>query len=94
MQFQSCRTLYDLWTVAHQAPVSMGLSRQEYWNGLPWPFSGYLPDSVIELVSLMSPTLAGGFFSASAIWEAQCISLDLCIFLMLVRDIEKTKALK
>ena len=34
---QSCPTLCDLWTVAHQAPPSMGFSRQEYWSGLPLP---------------------------------------------------------
>ena len=32
------------WTVAHQAPLSMGFSRQEYWSGLPWPPPGDLPD--------------------------------------------------
>ena len=34
---QSCLTLCNLWTVAHQAPPSMGFSRQEYWSGLPFP---------------------------------------------------------
>ena len=34
---QSCLTLSTLWTVAHQAPLSMGFSRQEYWNGMPLP---------------------------------------------------------
>ena len=36
------------WTVAHQDPLSMGFSRQEYWSGLPFPSPGYLPDSGIE----------------------------------------------
>ena len=36
------------WTVAHQAPPSMGFSRQEYWSGLPFPFPGDLPDPGIE----------------------------------------------
>ena len=36
------------WTVAHQAPLSMGFSRQEYWSGLPFPSPGNLPDSGIE----------------------------------------------
>ena len=40
-----------LWTVALQAPPSMGFSRQEYWSGLPFPSPGYLPDPGIELVS-------------------------------------------
>ena len=37
-----------LWTVAHQAPLSMGFSRQEYWSGLPFPSPGDLPDPGIE----------------------------------------------
>ena len=37
---QSCPTLATPWTVAHQAPLSMGFSRQEYWNGLPFPSPG------------------------------------------------------
>ena len=36
------------WTVAYQAPPSMGFSRQEYWSGLPFPSPGDLPDSRIE----------------------------------------------
>ena len=41
---KSCPTLATPWTVAHQAPLSMGFSRQEYWSGLPFPSSGDLPD--------------------------------------------------
>ena len=37
-----------LWTVAHQAPQSMGFSRLEYWSGLPFPSPGDLPDPGIE----------------------------------------------
>ena len=40
------------WTVAHWDPLSMGFSRQEYWNGLPFPSPGDLPDSEMETVSL------------------------------------------
>ena len=36
------------WTVAYQAPLSMGFSRQEYWSGVPFPFPGDLPDPRIE----------------------------------------------
>ena len=57
------------WTVAHQAPMSMGFSRQEYWSGLPFPPPGDLPDPGIEPSSLRSPVLAGGFFTSSATWE-------------------------
>ena len=43
------------WTVAHQASLSMGFSRQEYWSGLPCPPPGDLPDPRIEAMSLTSP---------------------------------------
>ena len=56
------------WTVAHQAPLSIGFSRQEYWSELPCPPSGDLPDPWMEPAS---PTLAGGFFITSATSEAQ-----------------------
>ena len=45
---ESCLTLCDPWTVAHQAPLSMGFSRQEYWSGLPCPSAGDLPDPGTE----------------------------------------------
>ena len=51
------------WTVAHQAPLSMGFSRQEYWSGLPYPPPWDLPDLGIELVSPASPAFAGRFFT-------------------------------
>ena len=57
-----------LWTVGHKVPVSMGFSRQEYWSGLPFPFSGDLPNPRTEPTS---PSLAGRLFTANAIWEAQ-----------------------
>ena len=57
-------------TVACQAPLSMGFSRQENWSGLPFPPPGDLPDLGIEPVSLTSPALADGFFTASVTWEA------------------------
>ena len=63
------------WTAACQAPLSMGFSRQEYWSGLPCPPPGYLPDPGIKPASLMSPALAGEFFTTSATWEALWITL-------------------
>ena len=51
------------WTVAHQGPLSMGFSGHEYWSGLPCSPPGDLPDPGIEPVSLMSPSLADGFFT-------------------------------
>ena len=53
------------WTVAHQAPASIGFSRQEYWSGVPFPPPGDLPNPGIELESLTSPALASGFFTAA-----------------------------
>ena len=50
-----------LWTVTHQAPLSMEFSRQEYWSGLPCPPAGDLPDPGIEP---MNPALANGFFTS------------------------------
>ena len=48
------------WTVAHQAPLSMGFPRQEYWSGLSFPSQGDLPNPGIEPAS---PALAGRFCS-------------------------------
>ena len=59
------------WTVAHKAPLSTGFFRQEYWSGLPCPPPGDLPDPGIEPGSLMSPELAGEFFTTVSTWEAQ-----------------------
>ena len=54
------------WTVAHQAPMSMGFSRQEYWSGLPFLSPEDLPNPGIEHTFLTYPALADGFFTASA----------------------------
>ena len=51
-----------LWTVAHQTPLSMGFSRQEYWSRMPCPPPGDLPDPRIEPKSFMSHAWAGGVF--------------------------------
>ena len=61
----SCQVMSDSfatpWTVAHQAHLSTGFSRQEYWSGLPFPSPGDLPDPGVEP---MSPVLAGRFFTS------------------------------
>ena len=55
----SCVQLFETpWTVACQVSLSMGFSRQEHWNGLPFPPLGDLPDPGIKPESPMSPTLA------------------------------------
>ena len=67
----SCVQLFvTLWTVACQAPLSMGFSRQEYWSGLPFFTPGDLSDPGIEPASLVAPELVGELFTTSATWEA------------------------
>ena len=67
MRSHFCETLQ---TVVHQAPLSMGFSRQEYWSGLPCPPPGDLLNPGIEPMSLISPALPGRFFTTSTSWEA------------------------
>ena len=55
------------WTVARQAPLSMGFSRQEYWSGLPCSPPQDLPNPGIEPVFLTSPALPGRFFTTNII---------------------------
>ena len=62
-----CVELCDPWTVAHQVPLSMGFSQQEYWSRVSFPPPGDLPNLGIEPVSLTA--LAGEFFTASTMWE-------------------------
>ena len=64
-RFSCVRLFVTLWIIACQSPLSMGFSREKYWSGLPCPPPGDLPDPGIEPVSLMSPALAGGFFTTS-----------------------------
>ena len=67
----SCVWLFEAqWIIAHQAPLSMEFSRQEYWSGVTFPTAGDLPDPGIEPTSLAYPVLAGRFFTTSATWEA------------------------
>ena len=53
------------WTLSYQPPLSMVFSRQEYWNGLPFPSGQDLPNTGTEP---LAPALAGGFFTTSATW--------------------------
>ena len=70
------------WTVAHQAPLSMGFPRQEYWSGLPLPPPRDLTDPGVEPASLVSPALAGGFFTTSATWEVIELPYDQAVLLL------------
>ena len=56
-RFSRVRLFATLWTVARQAPLSLGSPRQEYWSGLPCPPPGVLPHPGIEPVSTPSPAL-------------------------------------
>ena len=70
LDFSHFRLFAILWTAGCQAPLFMGFPRQEYWRGLPCPPSRDLPDPGIEPASLMSPAMAGAFFTITATWEA------------------------
>ena len=61
--FSHVQLFVTLWTVAHQAPLSMGFPRQEYWSGWPFPPPGDLPNPGVEPTSPVSPVLAGRFFT-------------------------------
>ena len=57
MKLLSCFQLFETpWTIAYQAPLSMGFSRQGYWSGLPFPSPGDLPNPGIEPGSLALQT--------------------------------------
>ena len=74
----SCVRLFVTpWTVVLRAPLSMGFSRQEYWRGMPCPPPGDLLNPGIGPASLMSPALAGGFFTTSGQphWLISCDEL-------------------
>ena len=69
--FSCVRLFATPWTVACQAPLSTGFSRQEYCSGLLRPAPEDLPDPGIKPISLMSLAFAGRFFATSPLWEAQ-----------------------
>ena len=72
VQSLSCVQLFATrWTVAHAAPLSMGFPRQEYWNGLPFPSPGHIPNPGIKP---MSPALVGGFFTTEPPGKQNCDS--------------------
>ena len=62
------------WTVAHQTPLPLEFSRQEFWSGLLFSSLGDLPDPGIEPASLSSPALAGRVFYHCTTWEALLVT--------------------
>ena len=84
----SCVWLFATpWAIACQAPLPTEFSRQEYWSGLPFPSPGDLQTQGSEPGSLMSPALAGRFFTTSTTWQAPCVALVLFIFIARYRII-------
>ena len=69
--FSRVRLCQTPWTVACQAPLSMGFSRQEYWSGLPFPSPGDLPNPETEPASLEVSCIGRRGFTTSAAWEYQ-----------------------
>ena len=82
-RFSCVRFFATPWTVAHQAPLFMGFSRQEYWSGLPFPTPGGLPHLGSEPASFTSPALAGRFFTTSTTWKAH-VSIIVPIYTYIV----------
>ena len=75
--FSHVQLLASPWTVAHQAPLGPWGSPGKNGSGLPFPSPGDLPDPGIEVWSLVSPALAGGFFTTSTTWEAVlCMNIE------------------
>ena len=62
------------WTVTRQAPLSIRFPRQEYWNGLPFPPPGDLPNPRIQLKPLTTPALAGRYFTSKSPGKPQQIT--------------------
>ena len=69
-RFTRVQLFVTVWTVALQAPLSTGFSRQKYWSGVPCPPPADLPNPGIEPVSFTSPALAGGLLTTSATCKA------------------------
>ena len=75
MQAKSLQSCLTLWTVACQAPLSMGVSRKKYWSGLSCPPPGDLPDPGIKPVSTYVSCTGGRSFTTNATWEALAMSI-------------------
>ena len=71
------------WTVARQAPLSMGFPSQEYWSGLPFPSPGDLPDPGINA----SPVLAGRFFITEPPGKPVCMYMFVQIYILYISKI-------
>ena len=72
---QSYLTLWTLWTVAHQVPLLMGFSGQEYWSGLSCPPPRDLSDPGIEPVSPVSPVLQTDSLPTEPLWKPRLVAI-------------------
>ena len=82
-QLLSCvQLLATPWTVAHQAPLSLEFSRQEFWSGVPFPPPGDLPNPGIKPTSLASPVLIAGFFIY--VYTLLLLSLSMCVCIYII----------
>ena len=79
-RFRHVQHFVTLGTLAHQAPLSMGFSRQEYWSRLSCPPPEDLPDPGIEPVSHKSLALGDRFFTTSTTWEAHKLHIIVLYF--------------
>ena len=77
------------WTLAHQAPLSLEFSRQEYWSGLPFHTSEDLLDSGIKSIPLASPALTGRLFTTVPPRNSICVHIytHMCIYIYMSIDI-------
>ena len=82
----SCVPLFvTLWTVAFQAPLSMGFSRRDYWCGLPYLPPGDLPDLGMEPMSACISCISGRFFAHWTTWEAHvCVCVCVCMYVYII----------
>ena len=81
---QSCLTLCNPMDYSHQAPLSMGFSRQEYWSRLPCRSPGDLPNSGIKPPSFTSPVLAREFFTTSSTCKAEVLLSSSCSLTLII----------
>ena len=86
---KQCPTVVTLWTVAHQALLSMGFPGQEYWSGLPFPTPGDLPNPGIKLMSPELPALADRFFTIAPHGKSTLSDIFTQFYPRFVQDIQK-----
>ena len=84
-----------LWTIAHQAPLSVGFSRQEYWSGLLFPSLGDLANPGIEPEFPVSPALAGVFFTTEPPGKPQFVYVQTNFLALFSRaaEVDHNKAM-